>query len=52
MPLALLITILFVYSYVKAVQSGQFEDLDTPAYRILLDDQKIVRSEEKNDSKS
>jgi cbb3-type cytochrome oxidase maturation protein len=37
-PLAILLLVLAVWAFFWAVRSGQFEDLDTPAVRILLDD--------------
>ncbi len=37
-PLALLVLGVAVWAFFWAVGSGQFDDLDTPAMRILLDD--------------
>ena len=37
-PLALLLLCAAVWAFFWAVGSGQFDDLDTPAVRILLDD--------------
>lgn len=37
-PLALLLLGLAVWAFFWAVGSGQFDDLDSPAMRILLDD--------------
>jgi cbb3-type cytochrome oxidase maturation protein len=37
-PLAMLLLGVAVWAFFWAVRSGQFEDLDTPAVRILLDD--------------
>ncbi len=37
-PLALLVLGLAVWAFFWAVGSGQFDDLDTPAMRIVLDD--------------
>jgi cbb3-type cytochrome oxidase maturation protein len=39
-PLALLILGGAVWAFFWAVGSGQFDDLDTPAMRILMDDDK------------
>ena len=39
-PLALLLLGGAVWAFFWAVGSGQFDDLDTPAMRILLDDDK------------
>lgn len=38
LPLALLLVLVFVLFYLWAVKHDQFEDLETPARRILLDD--------------
>lgn len=37
-PLALLLLGVAVWAFFWAVGSGQFDDLDTPAMRIVLDD--------------
>jgi cbb3-type cytochrome oxidase maturation protein len=37
-PLAMLLLACAVWAFFWAVRSGQFDDLDTPAVRILLDD--------------
>ncbi len=37
-PLALLVLGLAVWAFFWAVGSGQFDDLDTPAMRVILDD--------------
>ena len=39
-PLALLILAIAVWVFFWAVGSGQFDDLDTPAMRVILDDDK------------
>ncbi len=38
-PFALLIALIFIIAFSYAVKKGQFEDLDTPAYRMLTDDE-------------
>lgn len=38
-PLALMLGGLFVTGFLVAVCTGQFEDLQTPAHRMLLDDE-------------
>jgi cbb3-type cytochrome oxidase maturation protein len=38
-PLAILLLIFAIWAFFWAVRSGQFDDLDTPAVRILLDDE-------------
>ncbi len=37
-PLAMLLLAFAVWAFFWAVRSGQFDDLDTPAVSILLDD--------------
>ena len=37
-PLSLLLLGAAVWAFFWAVRSGQFDDLDTPAMRILMDD--------------
>ncbi len=37
-PLSLILLGIAVWAFFWAVKSGQFDDLDSPAYRILLDD--------------
>jgi cbb3-type cytochrome oxidase maturation protein len=37
-PLAVVLLAVAVWAFFWAVKSGQFDDLDTPAVRILLDD--------------
>lgn len=38
-PFALLLGVFFIGLFIWAVKSGQFDDLDTPSKRILLDDE-------------
>ncbi len=42
MPLALLIAAIAVGFFIWAARSGQFDDLETPAVRILFDDEEPV----------
>ncbi len=48
-PLALLLLGGAVWAFFWAVGSGQFDDLDTPAVRIVMDDDKKPDSDEKPD---
>ena len=45
--LALLMSIGFVASYLWASSAGQFDDLETPALRILKDDLVLQKDERK-----
>lgn len=38
LPIALVVSIMFVIAFVFCVRSGQFDDLETPPRRILFDD--------------
>ena len=49
-PLALLILGGAVWAFFWAVGSGQFDDLDTPAVRILMDDDKAPPNDTDSDS--
>jgi cbb3-type cytochrome oxidase maturation protein len=40
LPLAVLLATVALYAFVRAVKAGQFDDLDTPAHRILHDDER------------
>jgi cbb3-type cytochrome oxidase maturation protein len=44
-PFALLIATIFVVSFIIAVKKGQFDDLDTPSHRMLIDDDKKILEE-------
>ncbi len=46
-PLALLLGIIFVAAFIWATKKGQFDDLDTPAARIILEED-ICISRNKN----
>ena len=39
-PMALVLAFGFVVAFLFGVKSGQFDDLETPAHRILFDDEK------------
>ncbi|MEO8619823.1 MAG: cbb3-type cytochrome oxidase assembly protein CcoS [bacterium] len=43
LPLALLVVFIAVVAYVWSARSGQFDDLDTPAMRMLHDDEGSTR---------
>ncbi|MEC9373883.1 MAG: cbb3-type cytochrome oxidase assembly protein CcoS [Planctomycetota bacterium] len=40
LPLALIVSGIAVWAFVRSVRSGQFDDLDTPAVRVLFDDER------------
>jgi cbb3-type cytochrome oxidase maturation protein len=37
-PMGIIIVVVAVWAFFWAVDSGQFDDLDSPGWRILLDD--------------
>ena len=46
-PLALALLIIFVGLFFWATRSGQFDDLDSPALRPVLDDDRAPRRNER-----
>ncbi len=44
LPLAIGLAALAVYAFARAVRGGQYDDLDTPALRILTEDQDAAHS--------
>lgn len=49
-PIALLLALVAIGGYLWAVKSGQFDDLDTPAHRVLFDDEKQEERKENHDN--
>lgn len=43
LPLAILLGGVFVFAFVWSARKGQYDDLETPRFRMLLDDKKIVK---------
>ena len=50
-PLSIVLVALIVAGFLWAVRSGQFEDLEGPAHRILMDDDDPPRWRDDGDSK-
>lgn len=44
-PVALVIAAGAVVAFIRAARAGQFDDLETPAYRMLPDDDGVRRKE-------
>lgn len=42
-PLSLVFVAVIAYVFLWAVKSGQFEDMEGPAHRILMDDEPTAR---------
>ncbi|MEO0616885.1 MAG: cbb3-type cytochrome oxidase assembly protein CcoS [Pseudomonadota bacterium] len=49
-PLALMLLVVFVGLFFWATRSGQFDDLDSPAMRPVLDDDRAPRRSAPGDS--
>lgn len=45
-PIAAIIAVIIVLAFVWAIRSGQFEDMEGPAHRILMDDDDEMVPEE------
>ena len=48
-PLSILLVIGIIAAFLWAVRSGQFDDMEGPAYRILMDDGKPIEADDKQD---
>jgi cbb3-type cytochrome oxidase maturation protein len=42
LPLALLLGLIFVLAFIWSARQGQYDDLETPRFRMLLEDKKII----------
>ncbi|MDH5414552.1 MAG: cbb3-type cytochrome oxidase assembly protein CcoS [Flavobacteriaceae bacterium] len=47
---SIIIAIVFFILFIKSVRSGQYDDLHTPAIRMLFDDEFITKDPEKTSS--
>jgi|GEM_PF-479678 len=47
LPLAVVLAALGVWGFIWAARQGQFDDLETPASRMLIDDDRPSRSRER-----
>lgn len=50
-PVSVLLVFVIAGLFWWSVRSGQFDDLEGPAHRILMDDEKVVRPKEKTTDK-
>jgi cbb3-type cytochrome oxidase maturation protein len=41
LPLALILGAFFIFAFIWSAKKGQYDDLETPRFRMLLDDKKI-----------
>lgn len=44
LPLAILLGATFIFAFIWSAKKGQYDDLETPRFRMLLDDKKINSS--------
>jgi cbb3-type cytochrome oxidase maturation protein len=47
LPLAIGLGVMFILFFVWAVRKGQYDDLDTPRYRMLIEDRNGPRAVKK-----
>jgi cbb3-type cytochrome oxidase maturation protein len=45
LPMALLIAGGMLWAFIRSVKQGQFDDLETPAWRVLFDDEPVEKAE-------
>lgn len=48
LPLALLLAAIFIGSFIWTTIKGQYDDLETPKYKLLLDDKYLASKKEEN----
>jgi cbb3-type cytochrome oxidase maturation protein len=48
---SLLVALIFLALFIWAVKSGQYDDYETPSYRILFDDEKDEENPNADDKK-
>ena len=51
LPVTLLLALAFLIAYIWSVRSGQFEDTETPAMRILPDDKPLSPKQSMSETK-
>jgi cbb3-type cytochrome oxidase maturation protein len=44
LPLAILLGASFIVAFIWSAKQGQYDDLETPRHRMLLEDKKIISS--------
>lgn len=47
-PIAIAIAGGFVFAFIWATNGGQYDDLETPAFKMLLDDEQIINKSQNN----
>lgn len=51
LPLAVILASIALWAFIRAVRAGQFDDLDTPAHRILHEDEEGAQRAPKDSEK-
>mgnify|MGYP001548853197 CR=1 FL=1 len=46
-PCTLLLVVAFVVAFLWANESDQFDDLETPAFKVLIEDKQVTNKEKK-----
>lgn len=46
--ISIVVAVFFLYAFIKAVRSGQYDDDYTPSVRMLFDDELIKKESNKN----
>ena len=46
--ISIFVAIAFLYAFIRAVRSGQFDDDYTPSVRMLFDDELVLKTQNKN----
>lgn len=49
-PVVLLLVVIMIWVFLWAVKSDQFDDLEGPAHRIIMDDNDKVKPKQDNES--
>jgi cbb3-type cytochrome oxidase maturation protein len=49
LPLAIILALIFIAAFIWMTLRGQYDDLDTPPYRMLIDDLIISKKKDKKD---
>jgi cbb3-type cytochrome oxidase maturation protein len=51
LPLALLLAATFIFAFIWSARKGQYDDLETPKFRMLLEDNKLPTPTSRKDGK-
>ncbi len=43
LPLAIILGVTFIFAFIWSARKGQYDDLETPGYRMLLEDKKSTK---------